>query len=72
MHDLRHTLGLITNAEGLLRRDLKARPDAQDALTLLDIVRTAGRRAVAHLTAMAASFGDQIHIDELEDLDRRS
>ncbi len=64
MHDLRHTLGLITNSEDLIRRDLRERPDSEHVMALLDIVRTGARRATVHLTDIVESFGDKIEMDE--------
>lgn len=65
MHDLRNTLGLITNSQDLIRRDFRERDDVDSVMDLINIIKTATQRASVHLTDIIESFGDQINlIDE--------
>ena len=66
MHDLHNTLALITNSEDLIRRDFRERDDVDSVMDLINIVKTATRRARVHLTDIIKSFGDQIKIVDTE------
>ena len=60
-HDLRHDLGVVANAEALLRTDLQSLPDTAEMLDFLEILLKANTRAIATLDALIVSFGHQIH-----------
>ena len=64
MHDMHHTLGLISNAQDLLRRDLMENARLSDPLRMLDIIKTASERGCVLLNEVIDSFGNQIELSD--------
>ncbi len=64
VHDLRHSLGLISNAQALLRRELSKKEDMDDALSFLDIINIASNTATNLLSDTAQTMGDKIEIPD--------
>ena len=58
IHEVRHTIGLITSSEALLRRDLEGKPGAAEAQVLLDIISIAAKRLTHMLADTAQSLGE--------------
>ena len=57
VHDLRQNIGIIYNAESLLRRGI---PNTTENLELLDSIRTANQRSIAVVTDLAKPFDRDI------------
>jgi hypothetical protein len=64
VHDMRHTLGLITNAQDLLRRDIVERARISDPLSLLNIIKMASMRGSTLVNDVAEAFGTHIDLGE--------
>jgi hypothetical protein len=60
MHDMKHTLGLITNANEILRRDVENEPGKSRSLEMLNIIRTGALQMDGYLNTMVEEFANHI------------
>lgn len=60
MHDMKHTLGLITNANEILRRDVENDPGKSRSLEMLNIIRTGALQMDGYLNTMVNEFANHI------------
>jgi hypothetical protein len=63
LHDMRHSLGLIFNAQELTRREIENFPEEFRSEEMLEIIRTASDLATKQVEQIAESFCDQIEIE---------
>ena len=63
MHDMRHTLGLITNSQDLLRRDIVEKARISDPMSLLNIIQTASMRGSVLVESFVQGFAHQVELD---------
>jgi hypothetical protein len=64
IHELRHTIGLITSAQALLQRDLSTREDRADILMLLDIISIAANRLTNLVANNLQHVGEDIKLGD--------
>ena len=64
MHDMKHTLGLITNANELIRRDIQQCPEKHKSGEMISIVHTAARQLDAYFNTIVEACCNQIDIGE--------
>lgn len=60
MHDMKHTLGLITNANEILRRDVENDPGKSRSVEMLNIIRTGALQMDVYLNTMVKEFANHI------------
>ena len=64
MHDMKHTLGLINNANELLRRDIQNCPDKQKSEEMISIVHTGTQHLNAYFDIIIEACCNKININE--------
>lgn len=64
LHDMKHTLGLITNANEILRRDVGERPERSRSLEMINIIHTGALQLDGYLTTMVEEFANRIEASE--------
>jgi hypothetical protein len=64
MHDMKHTLGLINNANEIIRRDVQACPEDHRAAEMIDIIKTGSKQLDAYLNTMVEECCHRIETEE--------
>ena len=64
MHDMKHTLGLVINANEIAIRDVADDPDNDRSMEMLDIIRTAASQLNQHLDVIVGGCLNRIEIEE--------
>jgi hypothetical protein len=52
MHDMKHTLGLINNANELIRRDVQQCPEEHHAVEMIEIIKKGSQQLDGYLNTM--------------------
>lgn len=52
MHDMKHTLGLIVNANELVSREIKKCPEEHKAVEMIDIIKIGSKQLDDHLNVI--------------------
>lgn len=63
LHDMKHTLGLITNANAILRRDVEGAPEKTRGLEMIKIVQTGATQLNEYLNILVEEFGNAIEVE---------
>lgn len=63
MHDMKHTLGLIVNANELIRRDLQKCPEKHESDDMLSIVRKGTKQLDQYIDTIVEACCNKIYID---------
>ena len=64
MHDMKHALGLINNANEIVRRDVNGCSEEHKAGEMIDIIKTGSQQLDGYLNTMLENFCDKIDLDE--------
>lgn len=64
MHDMKHTLGLITTAQALARRTTGDTPDLEKTLEMLEIIRTSSMQMDEYLNTIVDDLCNRIEIKD--------
>ncbi|MGD8457804.1 MAG: hypothetical protein PVF83_15585 [Anaerolineales bacterium] len=64
MHDMKHTLGLINNANELIRRDIHSCPEKHKSEDMISIVRTSTQQLNTYFDTMIDACCNQIDVDD--------
>ena len=64
MHDMKHTLGLVMNANDIVLRDVGDDPDNDRVLEMLDIIRSASGQLNAQLDMIVKGCLNRIDVEE--------
>lgn len=62
MHDMKHTLGLINNANELIRRDIQSCPEKHKSDDMIAIVHTSTQQLNLYFDTMIEACCNQINI----------
>jgi hypothetical protein len=62
LHDVKHSLGLISNANELLRRDANAFPDKHRAKEMIGVTRTGFEQLNGYVNVMLRNFYEHIDV----------
>lgn len=60
MHDMKHTLGLIINANEIVRRDLNGCPEEIRAEEMIDIIKKGSQQLDGYLNTILENFCHRI------------
>jgi hypothetical protein len=63
MHDMKHTLGLINNANELIRRDIQNCPEKHKSDEMVSIVQTGTQQLDAYFDTIVDACCNKINID---------
>jgi hypothetical protein len=63
LHDIKHTLGLVTGANTVLRRNLSSQNKDQENLETLQIADQAAQKISLYLDLLAENFAGRINAD---------
>lgn len=55
MHDMKHSLGLINNANEIIRRDVQACPEKHQAAEMIEIIKTGSKQLDSYLDTMVVN-----------------
>jgi hypothetical protein len=64
LHDMKHSLGLINNANELIRRDIQGCPEEHRSAEMIDIIRTGSKQIDEYLNIMVEDCCNIIEVDE--------
>jgi flagellar motor switch protein FliG len=64
MHDMKHTLGLISNANELIRRDIQKCPQEHKSEDMISIVHTAAQQLDEYFDTIVEACCNKIDIGE--------
>ena len=64
MHDMKHTLGLIMNANELVRRGIKGCQGEHKAVEMIEIIKTGSQQLDDHLNIIVDDCCNLIEVEE--------